>query len=237
MLIMLAAIYYGAQYGGSTTAIVVNIPGEATSVITAIDGYEMAKQGRGGAALGISAISSFAAGTLSVIGLTFFAPALASVALAFGPPEYFALMLMSLCLIVSISSGGILKSVVGMIVGLLAAMVGMDPVSGATRLTFGFHALVGGINFLSLVIGLFAISEVLANVERLAKYLYETKVQDWLPRRRICATPGPASSAHGSKSIPGIIPVRWGWPRTCPTMWRSASPSTRSGLAAGRSRG
>jgi putative tricarboxylic transport membrane protein len=184
MLIMLAAIYYGAQYGGSTTAIVVNIPGEATSVITAIDGYEMAKQGRGGAALGIAAISSFAAGTLSVIGLTFFAPALASVALAFGPPEYFTLMLMSLCLIVSISSGGILKSVVGMIVGLLAAMVGMDPVSGATRLTFGFHALVGGINFLSLVIGLFAISEVLVNVERLAKYLYETKVQGWLPTRQ-----------------------------------------------------
>ena len=207
MIIMLAAIYYGAQYGGSTTAIVVNIPGEATSVVTAIDGYQMAKQGRGGPALGICAISSFVAGTLSVVALTFFAPALASVALAFGPPESFALMLMSLCLIVSISGGGLLKSIIGMIFGLLTTMVGLDPVSGAARLTFGFSALVGGINFLSLVIGLFAISEVLANVERLAKYIYETRVKDWLPTREdLWATWGTMLRATGIGFFLGVIP-------------------------------
>ena len=108
-IIMMAAIYYGAMYGGSTTAIVVNIPGEASSVPTCIDGYEMAKQGRAGAALGISAISSFVAGTLGLVGLTFFAPLLAGVALAFGPPEYFALMFMGLSLVISLSGRALLK--------------------------------------------------------------------------------------------------------------------------------
>ncbi len=107
-IIMMAAIYYGGMYGGSTTAIVVNIPGESASVPTALDGYELAKQGRAGPALGIAAISSFVAGTLSLLGLTFFAPALASVALAFGPPEYFALMFMGLSLVISLSQRALL---------------------------------------------------------------------------------------------------------------------------------
>ncbi|MHB8992753.1 MAG: tripartite tricarboxylate transporter permease, partial [Chloroflexota bacterium] len=127
-LIMMAAIYYGAQYGGSTTAIVVNIPGEASSVPTTLDGYQLAKQGKAGQALAISAISSFVAGTLSLVGLTFFAPALASVALAFGPPEYFALMFMALSLIVGLSGRALLKGVIAMCIGLLVSMIGLDPV-------------------------------------------------------------------------------------------------------------
>ncbi len=136
-IIMMAAIYYGAMYGGSTTAIVVNIPGEASSVPTAIDGYEMAKQGRAGPALAISAISSFFAGTLSLVGLTFFAPVLANFALAFGPPEYFALMFMGLSLIISLSGRALLKGVIGMAVGLVASLIGQNPLTGAARLTFG----------------------------------------------------------------------------------------------------
>ena len=120
-IIMMAAVYYGAMYGGSTTAIVVNIPGEASSVPTAIDGYEMAKQGRAGTALGIAAISSFVAGTLSLVGLTFFAPMLANVALSFGPPEYFALMVMSLALTISLSGRAVVKGVVALVIGLAVA--------------------------------------------------------------------------------------------------------------------
>jgi putative tricarboxylic transport membrane protein len=180
-IIMMAAIYYGAMYGGSTTAIVVNIPGEASSVPTAIDGYELAKQGRAGPALGIAAISSFVAGTLSLVGLTFFAPALANVALAFGPPEYFALMFMSLSLVVSLSGRALLKGLIGTALGLLAAMVGQDPLTGGARLTFGSEELMAGVNFISVIIGLFAIGEVLVNVEEAAAYIYEKKKLDWMP--------------------------------------------------------
>ena len=116
-IIMMAAIYYGAMYGGSTTAIVVNIPGEASSVPTALDGYEMAKQGRAGPALAISAISSWVAGTIGIVGLTFFAPILASFALSFGPPEYFALMFMGLSLIISLSGKALFKGIIGAGVG------------------------------------------------------------------------------------------------------------------------
>src|SRR5512139_722410 len=136
-IIMMAAIYYGAMYGGSTTAIVVNIPGEAASVPTALDGYELAKQGRAGAALGISAISSFVAGTLSVIALTLFAPMLAQFAVVFGPPEYFALMFMGLSLVISLSGRALLKGLISTAVGLGAALIGQDPLTGAARLTFG----------------------------------------------------------------------------------------------------
>ena len=142
-IIMMAAIYYGAMYGGSTTAIVVNIPGEASSVATAIDGYEMAKQGRAGPALAISAISSFVAGTLGLVGLTFFAPMLANFAVVFGPPEYFALMFMGLSLIISLSGRALLKGVISMALGLMAALIGQDPLTGAARLTFGSSQLTG----------------------------------------------------------------------------------------------
>jgi putative tricarboxylic transport membrane protein len=180
-IIMMAAIYYGAMYGGSTTAIVVNIPGEAASVPTALDGYELAKQGRGGPALGIAAIASFVAGTISLVGVTFFAPALAGVALAFGPPEYFALMFMALSLVVSLSEKALLKGLAGMLAGLMFSLVGMDPISGTTRLTFGFSELIAGVNFIAVVIGLFAFGEVFVNLEKEITHIYDTKIKNWLP--------------------------------------------------------
>lgn len=180
-IIMLAAIYYGAMYGGSTTAIVVNIPGEASSVPTAIDGYEMAKQGRAGAALAISAISSFVAGTLGIVGLTLFAPALANFALAFGPPEYFALMFMGLSLIVSLSGRALLKGLIGACLGLLVALVGQNPLTGASRLTFGSIELMSGINFISVIIGLFALGEVFLNLEQHVVMLVDKKKIQWMP--------------------------------------------------------
>jgi putative tricarboxylic transport membrane protein len=180
-IIMMAAIYYGAMYGGSTTAIVVNIPGEASSVPTAMDGYEMAKQGRAGPALGISAISSFVAGTLGLVGLTFFAPFLANFALAFGPPEYFALMFMGLSLVISLSGRALLKGVISMALGLLAALIGQNPLTGAARLTFGSIDLMAGVNFISVIVGLFAISEVMFNVERAVTAINMTEIRDWMP--------------------------------------------------------
>lgn len=181
-IIMMAAIYYGAMYGGSTTAIVVNIPGEASSVPTAMDGYEMAKQGRAGPALAISAVSSFVAGTLSLVGLTFFAPIFANFALAFGPPEYFALMFMALSLIISLSGRALLKGVIAMCVGLIASLIGQNPLTGAARLTFGSVDLMAGISFISVIIGLFAISEVMINVEKIVNRIYDIKKIDWIPR-------------------------------------------------------
>lgn len=183
-IIMMAAIYYGAMYGGSTTAIVVNIPGEAASVPTALDGYALAQQGRAGPALGIAAIGSFVAGSLSLVGVTFFAPILAGVALAFGPPEYFALMFMALSLVVSLSEKALLKGLVGMLLGLLASLIGMDPFTGTTRLTFGSSTLIAGVNFVAVVIGLFAFGELFVNVERQITHIYDTRIKNWLPTWR-----------------------------------------------------
>jgi putative tricarboxylic transport membrane protein len=180
-IIMMAAIYYGAMYGGSTTAIVVNIPGEASSVPTAIDGYEMAKQGKAGPALAISAISSFVAGTLGLVGLTFFAPVLANFAVVFGPPEYFALMFMALTLIISLSGRALLKGVISMAIGLITSLIGQDPLTGAARLTFGFPKLLAGIDFISVIVGLFAISEVMINVEQRITTISQMKISNWMP--------------------------------------------------------
>jgi putative tricarboxylic transport membrane protein len=180
-IIMMASIYYGAMYGGSTTAIVVNIPGEASSVPTAIDGYEMAKQGKAGPALAISAISSFFAGTLSVIALTFFAPILAEFAVVFGPPEYFALMFMGLSLVISLSGRALLKGIISMALGLTAALIGQDPLTGAARLTFGTSTLNAGVDFISVIVGLFAISEVMINVEQRLTAISEMNIKNWMP--------------------------------------------------------
>jgi putative tricarboxylic transport membrane protein len=180
-LIMMAAIYYGAMYGGSTTAILVNIPGEASSVPTAMDGYKLAQQGRAGPALGIAAISSFVAGTLGLIGLTFFAPPLARVALAFGPPEYFALTFLGLSLIISLSGKALVKGLIAATIGLLSAMIGLDPLTGTSRLTFGSVQLMAGIEFVPIIMGLFGIGEVLANLEANVKLLVRSEKLDWLP--------------------------------------------------------
>src|SRR5512140_698121 len=174
-IIMMASIYYGAMYGGSTTAIVVNIPGEASSVPTAMDGYQLAKQGKAGPALAVAAIGSFVAGTISVIALTFFAPILAQFAVVFGPPEYFALMFMGLSLVISLSGRALLKGIISMSLGLIASLIGQNPLTGAARLTFGSVDLMAGVNFISVIIGLFAISEVMMNVEQSATRIYDMK--------------------------------------------------------------
>jgi putative tricarboxylic transport membrane protein len=167
-IIMLAAIYYGAMYGGSTTAILVNIPGEVASVVTTLDGYQMARQGRAGPALTIAALSSFVAGTLGLVGLTFFAPPLADVALRVGPPEYFGLVVLAFSVVVSLSGTSLVKGLSAAALGALIALVGLDPMSGARRFAYGTTTLLGGIDFIAVIIGLFAITEVLLAVEQRA---------------------------------------------------------------------
>jgi len=164
-LIMLAGIYYGAQYGGSTTAILVNVPGEPSSAVTAIDGYQMAKQGRAGAALAIAAIGSFIAGCIATLVLALFAPILAKFAVAFGAPEYFALATLGLVLTVALSHGSVLKGMAMAIVGVLFGLTGSDVFTSATRFTFGFDNLRSGIDFVGVAVGVFGISEIFSNLE------------------------------------------------------------------------
>ncbi len=163
-IIMLAGIYYGAMYGGSTTAILLNIPGEISSVPTCLDGYPLAKKGKGGPALGISAIASFAAGILGVVGLVCFAPILADQALKFGPPEYFALMILALTLMVSLSGGSLIKAFLMGAFGYTLSLVGLGPSSGMPRFDYGIPLLDGGFDMISIIIGLFAIAEVLKGI-------------------------------------------------------------------------
>jgi putative tricarboxylic transport membrane protein len=165
-IIMMAGIFYGAMYGGSTTSILVNIPGEAASVVTCIDGYQMALKGRAGPALGIAAIGSFVAGTIGVLGLTFVAPPLAELALKFGPPEYFSLTLFGLLMATLLGEGSILKGLIMVIMGLLLGSVGLDPISGAIRFTWGLHMLQEGIDFVTLAMGMFGVGEIFYNLEK-----------------------------------------------------------------------
>ncbi|HET6947582.1 MAG TPA: tripartite tricarboxylate transporter permease [bacterium] len=164
-MIMLTAVYYGTMYGGSTTSILMNVPGEASSVVTAFDGYAMSQQGRAGPALAIAAVGSFIAGTLSIIALTFFSPLLASWGLTFGPPEYFGLMLFGLSAVSSLAGDSLVKALLSMGFGLMLATIGTDLVTGVPRFTFGIPYLLDGIDFVVVVIGLFAISEVLVSIE------------------------------------------------------------------------
>src|SRR5215217_6077785 len=164
-IIMLAGIYYGAKYGGSTTSILLNIPGEASSVATCIDGYQMARRGRGGAALGIAAIASFIAGTVGVLALTLIAPPIAAFALSFSSPEYFALMCLGLALVVLLSGASLVKGVLALLVGLWLTSMGTDLFTAQSRFTFGQSSLLGGIDFMVVAIGLFAIAEVLTSIE------------------------------------------------------------------------
>jgi putative tricarboxylic transport membrane protein len=181
-IIMLAGIYYGAMYGGSTTSILLNIPGEAASVVTCLDGYQMAKKGRAGAALGMAAIGSFIAGTIGVIGLTFVAPPLSAFALKFGPPEYFSLTILGLMLATYLSGKSILRGMIMAVLGLLLATVGMDPVTGNTRYTFGLLILEDGFDFLTLGMGLFGIGEIFCTLEgRLKAELVTTKITNLWP--------------------------------------------------------
>lgn len=165
-LIMLAGIYYGAKYGGSTTSILLNVPGESASVVTCFDGYQMAKKGRGGAALGIAAIASFVAGTFGVVGLMLLAPPLASFALSFGPPEYFGLMTFGLAMVALLAGRSLGKALISLLVGLWLAQTGIDLFTDTSRFTFGRMELLDGIDFIVVAVGVFAIGEVLQNMER-----------------------------------------------------------------------
>ncbi|HEU5068210.1 MAG TPA: tripartite tricarboxylate transporter permease, partial [Sphingomicrobium sp.] len=165
-LIMLAAIYYGAMYGGSTTSILLKVPGEAASVITAIDGYEMAKRGRAGPALAIAAIGSFIAGSIAVCALTFVGPAFAKVALTFGPPEYFALAVFGLALASTLSGGPPIRGICMALVGVLLGLVGVDTMTGLPRFTFGQLELSDGISLVPMLMGLFGLGEILYNLEQ-----------------------------------------------------------------------
>jgi putative tricarboxylic transport membrane protein len=164
-IIMLSGIYYGAKYGGSTTSILLNMPGEASSVISCVDGYQMARNGRAGAALGIAAIASFVAGSIGVLILTFLAPPIAAFALSFSSPEYFALMVLGLSLVVLLGGDDFVKALLAMLVGLWLGSIGTDLFTAQSRFVFGQSSLLGGIEFMSLAIGVFAISEILLNIE------------------------------------------------------------------------
>jgi putative tricarboxylic transport membrane protein len=165
-IILFAGLYYGAQYGGTLTSVLINVPGESSSVVTAIDGYQMAKQGRAGPALGMAAIASFVAGTFGVIGLTLLAPPIARLALSFGPPEYFALMFLGLASVVFLAGTSMLKGLLSATMGLLLATVGADIISGRDRFIFGQFYLLDGIEFIALSIGIFALGEVFVNIEK-----------------------------------------------------------------------
>jgi TctA family transporter len=164
-LIMLAGIYYGAQYGGSTTAILINLPGESSSAVTAIDGYQMARQGRAGPALAAAALGSFFAGSVATLVLATAAPALAEVALEFGPAEYFSLMVLGLVSSVALAHGSVVKALGMIVLGLLLGLVGVDVNSGSPRFTLGFPELYDGINFVAVAVGVFGIAEILRNLE------------------------------------------------------------------------
>ena len=207
-LIMLAGIYYGAQYGGSTTAILVNLPGEPSSVVTALDGHQMARQGQAGRALSTAAIGSFIAGTISTLLIALFAPALAVVALQFGPAEYFALMVLGLIASIVMASGSLLQAFGMILTGLLLGMVGTDVNSAVPRFTFDVPMLSDGINFVVLAMGIFGLGEIVANLEAEGeRTLLTRKVTGLMPTRedwrRII---GPIARGTALGSVLGILP-------------------------------
>jgi len=207
-LIMLAGIYYGAQYGGSTTAILLNIPGEVTAVVTAIDGHEMAKKGQAGTALGIAALGSFLAGTVATLVIAAIGAPLTKLALLFGPAEYFGLMVFGLGLAIVLARGSVLKAVIMVVLGLLLATVGTDLETGQDRLTLGIAELSDGVDFAVLAMGVFGIAEILRNLEHPeSRDVAVSKIGRLLPslgdlRRSL----GPIVRGTGIGSVLGILP-------------------------------
>lgn len=184
-IIMLAGVYYGVMYGGSTTSILINVPGETASVVTCLDGYEMARQGRAGPALSIAAFGSFIAGTLGVIGLQLIATPLANIALEFGPPEYFAIILVGFTFIIYLTSGSVLKSGIMACLGLILSNIGLDPITAEQRMTFGILNLFEGLGIAPLAMGLFGVAEVFINMERLQMgERIKIKMRALIPSRR-----------------------------------------------------
>jgi len=215
-IIMLCGIYYGAMYGGSTTSILLNVPGETASVITCIDGYQMARKGKAGPALAICAIGSFTAGTLAIFGMVLLAPPLAEAALAFGPPEYFSLMVCGFIVLSNVTGGSLIKSLMMAVVGLIIGTVGLDPVTGEYRFTFDSTYLLSGIEFVAVAIGLFGIAEVLANVdqplEKLEQSVIVPRFRDLYPslkdlKASVGAILRGAGIGFGVGLVPGPAPV------------------------------
>ncbi len=183
-IIMLAGLYYGAMYGGSTTSILVNIPGEAASVVTCMDGYQMALQGRAGPALGISAFGSFIAGTIGVVGLMLFAVPLSKMALKFGPHEYFSLIILGLTFVTYLSHGSMLKAIMMCCFGLMLSNIGLDPITSTPRITFDIPELFDGIGIAPVAMGLFGVGEVLVNLERtITTEFLKTKFKNLFPSK------------------------------------------------------
>ena len=184
-MIMLAGIYYGAQYGGSTTAILVNLPGETSAVVTSLDGYQMARQGRAGPALSIAAIGSFVAGTFGTLLIAVAGPPLAAIALKFAAPEYFALMLMGLVAAAVLAEGDLVKSLAMVAMGLLLGLVGTDVGSGVRRFTFDFNELSDGVSFIVLAVGIFAIGEIVANLgDPEERQIFSHRVRNLMPTKQ-----------------------------------------------------
>jgi putative tricarboxylic transport membrane protein len=207
-IILLGGITYGAMYGGSTTSILVNIPGEAASVVTCLDGYQMARKGRAGPALGISAFGSFIAGTFTIFFLVFLAPTLAGLALKFGPPEYFALMVLGLSIMVYLAKGSIVNALIMVAFGLIIGTIGLDQMTGSPRFVYRITALMDGVGLIQVVIGLFGVSEVLINIERTFKReVFETEVKGLLPNREDWKrSAGPIGRGSLIGFILGVIP-------------------------------
>jgi putative tricarboxylic transport membrane protein len=183
-IIMMAGIYYGSMYGGSTTSILVNIPGEAASVVTCLDGHAMALQGRAGPALGIAALGSFFAGTFAIVALMLVAPTLAIWAVAFGPAEYFSLMVLGLVVLTFLTQGSMAKALLMACVGAVLGLIGLDSITAQPRLTFDRMELYDGIGLVPVVMGLFGLAEVLSNLERpIARQVIKTKLSQLWPNR------------------------------------------------------
>jgi len=181
-IIMMAGIYYGAMYGGSTTSILVNIPGEAASVMTCLDGYQMARQGRAGPALGISAFGSFIAGTVGIIGMMLISPPLVNFALKFGPPEYFSLMILGLMILTFLTSASMVRALMMAAFGLIVGCIGLDNISGLARFAFNIPELLDGVGLVPVVMGLFGISEVMLNIElKIKREVFTSEVKGLLP--------------------------------------------------------
>lgn len=206
-VIMMAGLYYGAAYGGSTTSILVNIPGEASSVPTCFDGFQMTRQGKAGQALWIAAVGSFIAGTAGALGISFIGPEIAHYALRFGPPEYFGLLVFSLTAMVSLSGQSILKGLGTGLVGLIVATVGVDPMVGTTRFSFGSTGMMRGLDLIPIVVGLFGIAEILCSAEASIRKIYEGKLGNMTPRGAELKK-GLWASVRGTVIgfLPGLLP-------------------------------
>lgn len=207
-LIMLSGIYYGAQYGGSTTAILINMPGESSSAVTAIDGYQMARRGKAGTALAVAALGSFFAGTVATLLVALFAPPLTAIALKFGAAEYFSLMVLGLVSAIALAHGSILKALAMVVLGLILGLVGTDIYTGAPRFTFGITEYADGLSFVALAVGVFGIAEILRNLEgEQDRTVLSTKLGGLFPSRedlRRMVAPMVRGTAVGS--VLGILP-------------------------------